>query len=250
MISSVIILLVVCLNWASANEQATKLFREGNKLYEESLYEEAAKSYEVAVNEGIMHPTLYYNYANSLFRAEKLGKAILYYEKALKLAPGDKDIQNNLKFAMAHTIDKHQEPQQNILTKFLWYLHMGYSLNMALWAVLILFSGIFGFFIILIYRGQRTRLLLMPLIGLTVMVLLAWNSSILLRIKAQEAVRYGIVLQKSLEIYSGPGKSYQALAKVHEGTKFEIEEVTNGWAKVKLPDGSGGFVLYSELGKI
>jgi len=243
-------IIYLCLTEAGANEQATKYFNEANELYEESRFDEAVESYEVAINEGTQHPTLFYNYANALFRAEKLGKAILYYEKALKISPTDKDIQNNLKFAMAHTIDKHQKPQHNILTKFIWFLHSGYSLNMALWAILVLFSLIFGLFMLTIYKMQSIRLLIMTLIGLAVLILIIWTPSIFMRISEQESIRYAIVLEESLEIYSGPGSTYQALAKVHEGTKFEIEEVTDEWAKVKLPDGTGGFVLYSELGKI
>ena len=74
--------------------------------------------------------------------------------------------------------------------------------------------------------------------------------SILIRINEQESVRFAIVLVPSLPIYSGPGDSYQVLSKVHEGTKFEIVELSQGWAKVKLPNGTGGYVQDSELGKI
>ena len=58
-----ILLFTVPLAVIYANEQATKYFNEGNKLYEESRFDEAVKSYEIAINEGIQNPDLFYNYA-------------------------------------------------------------------------------------------------------------------------------------------------------------------------------------------
>ncbi len=235
---------------ANTASPAEEYFAEANSYYEKGEFEDASEMYKKAVNEGIENPILYYNYANSLFRTEQLGLSILYYEKALKLAPHDPDILANLKFARAHTVDKNEEPEQNILTKFLWYLHSGYSLNMALWIFLLGFSLIFALLILNLYMGSGVKIFSFSIIGLIALLLIIWSPSVIIRIKSQETARYAIVLSKSLDIYSGPGDNYQALAKVHEGTKFEIETITQDWAKVKLPTGKGGYVLASELGKI
>ncbi|MFC1586371.1 tetratricopeptide repeat protein [Fibrobacterota bacterium] len=233
-----------------ATDPAMGYIQQANQAYEEQDFPRAGSLYEKAINEGIINADLYFNYANALFRLENLGEAILYYEKALKLSPTDRDIQANLKFAYAQTIDKHPLPKYNVLTRFIWYLHSSYDLNLALWLALGLFSGLFGLGILLLFTSQRARILIYPFIALLAVGLVVLAPSLGFRIKDQETVRFAIVLSPSLEIYSGPGESYQALSKVHEGTKFEIEEVSENWAKVKLPNGTGGFVKYSELGKI
>ena len=235
---------------ARASEQALVYLQQGNQLYEEGDFSDAREQYESAVNEGLVNATLYYNYANTLFRLNKLGISILYYEKALKLAPTDEDIKANLKFAYAQTIDKHPQPEHNILTKFIWYLHSSYDLNHVLWVALGLFSSFFLLGIMSLFLPRVSRLIIYPLMGLILACLLVLSPSIAFRIHDQESVRFAIVLSPVLELYSGPGESYQVLSKVHEGTKFEIVEISNNWAKVKLPNGSGGFVKYMELGKI
>jgi len=234
--------------WAS--EQAQKYVQEGNQAYEGKNYPEAKIQYEKAINEGLVNAALYYNYANTLYRLEILGKSILYYEKALKLNPTDEDILKNLQFVNARTIDKHPQPEHNILTKIIWRIHASYNLNGGLWFALSIFSGIFFIAFLVLFLPQRTRLILYPIMIIAAFGLFLLSPSLAYRIYQQESVRFAIVLSSSLDIYSGPGESYQILSKVHEGTKFEIEEVSNNWAKVKLANGSGGFVKFSDLGKI
>lgn len=233
-----------------ASEQSRIYIQQGNQFYEAGNFTEARANYEKALNEGLVNSELCYNYANTLFRLDKLGKAILYYEKALKLSPTDEDIKANLKFANAQTIDKHPQPEYNVFTKFIWYIHSSYDLNTSLWLALGIFSFLFLLGIFLLFMPRGSKILIYPLMAITLLCLLVMAPSIALRINEQETVRFAIVLSPAMEIYSGPGENYQVLAKVHEGTKFKIEEISSNWAKVKLPNGTGGFVKYAELGKI
>ncbi|MBF0431857.1 MAG: tetratricopeptide repeat protein [Fibrobacteria bacterium] len=247
------ILLLIILLAASgllAGEQGHVYFTDGNAAYEAGDFKLAKDSYEKALNEGVVSSELYYNYANALFRLKKLGESILSYEKALKLAPTDKDIQANLKFANAQTIDKHPAPNYNLFTKIIWGLHSGYNLNHALWAMLILFSVIFILAMLSLFLSPGLKLFTRVFIVLCLVPLVVIAPSAILRIKAQETSRFSIVLSPVLELYSGPGDGYQVLSRVHEGTKFEIEKITGDWAKVKLPNGKGGYVKITGLGMI
>ena len=47
-----------------------------------------------------------YNLANAYFKVGRYGKAILYYNRALRLAPGDAEIRYNLDVANTFTKDK------------------------------------------------------------------------------------------------------------------------------------------------
>ena len=193
------------INALQASDQGGIYIQQANQAYEEGNYPEAKSFYENALNEGVANSDVYYNYANTLFRLEKLGEAILYYEKALKLSPTDEDIQVNLKFANAQTIDKHPQPDYNVITKFIWFLHSSYDLNTALWLALGLFSGLFVLGILLLYLPQPSRFLIFPLMAFILLLLLTASPSIIFRMYEQEAVRFGIVLSPTLEIYSGPG---------------------------------------------
>ena len=85
---------------------------------------------------------------------------------------------------------------------------------------------------------------------LSLLALLAFSPSLLYKIHQQENEVYGIVLQPAVDMLSGPGENYQVLAKVHEGTRFEIVEQRGEWLSVKLANGKGGFVRANQLGKV
>lgn len=233
-----------------AMARANRDFLLANGAYEKGDFTGAAGLYRKAIDEGAVSARLYYNYANSLFRQNQLGMAILYYEKARKLAPEDGDIAFNLRFANAQTVDKNPVPETDFLTKVLWAVHSAYSINQGLWAALGLFAGCFFLGLLAIYAGKALRGALVTAIVLGALALLVLVPSLLYKIRQQETVRYGIVLTPALEMYSGPGDNYQVLTKVHEGTKFEIVEVRGDWASVKLLNGKGGYVRYADLGKV
>jgi len=71
-------------------------FRAANQLYNAEKFTEAASSYE-KIEPKTAH--VYYNLGNAWFRLNRLGPAVLNYERARKLAPRDPDILANLKFA-------------------------------------------------------------------------------------------------------------------------------------------------------
>jgi tetratricopeptide (TPR) repeat protein len=229
---------------------AQKAFATGNGAYEKGDFETAEAQYRRAIDQGIADHKLYYNYANALFRQNKLGLAILYWEKAAKMMPDNADIAHNLRFARSRITDKNTEPAPNWLTRALWSLHSAYSLNVGLWAALGLFSISFAFLYFVIagqgwVRGLGISLLIVMALGQGVL----WIS-LLYKINQQESINSAIVLKPVLEVYSGPGDAYQLLARVHEGTKFMIEQVSGEWASVKLANGTGGWVRFADLGKI
>ena len=84
----------------------------------------------------------------------------------------------------------------------------------------------------------------------SLLALLAFSPSLLYKIHQQETEQYGIVLQPTIEMFSGPGETYQVLAKIHEGTRFVIVEQRGEWLSVKLANGKGGFVRANQLGKV
>ena len=86
--------------------QIDDLMKQGNAAYQNGNYQNAISDYEKLVNDGYEGVSLYYNLGNAYYKDGKLGYSILYYEKALKLAPNDDDIQHNLAIANSKTIDK------------------------------------------------------------------------------------------------------------------------------------------------
>ena len=72
--------------------QIEPFFIQGNTHYQNGQYREAIESYESVLQAGFTSPELYYNLGNAYFKLDERGKAVLYFEKAKKLAPRDADI--------------------------------------------------------------------------------------------------------------------------------------------------------------
>ncbi len=116
-----IILTVILLSGISfsfASEETTT-FQQGNEYYQQKHYDKAVETYEKLVQSGYEGTSLYYNLGNAYYRTGKVGYAILYYEKALKLSPGDDDIIHNLNIANLKIIDKVESLPEFFL--FQWW---------------------------------------------------------------------------------------------------------------------------------
>jgi tetratricopeptide (TPR) repeat protein len=230
--------------------RAEKAFRLANAAYEKTDYAKAADLYRNAIDEGVADSRLYFNYANCLFRQNQLGMAILYYEKARKLDPNDQDIAYNLRFVNAQIQDKLPASEENALTRLLVFAHGAFSINQGLWIELALFTFLGLAAILCLYVGTAIRTALGVLMVTSGLAMLSLIPSLALKIKDQETLRYAIVLKPAIEMFSGPGETFQVLTQVHEGTKFEIVETRGEWVSVKLANGKGGFVRLSDLGRV
>ena len=74
------------------------IFTTAGIFYENANYDEAAQTYQHLVGLGYEDATLYYNLANSHYKSEDMGRAVLNYLRARRLAPFDEDITANLAF--------------------------------------------------------------------------------------------------------------------------------------------------------
>src|SRR5213596_601477 len=80
-------------------------YNRGNALYAQKDYAGAALAYEQALQAG-HSAAVHYNLGNALFKAGKIGRAILNYRRAHYIDPRDPDITGNLDFARNYRVDK------------------------------------------------------------------------------------------------------------------------------------------------
>ena len=91
---------------------------EADQAYREKKYQQAIKDYESLLRSGVS-ASLYYNLGNAYYRTDNITKAILNYERAALLEPGNSDIKFNLQFARSKTIDKFSESDEMFFVN--WY---------------------------------------------------------------------------------------------------------------------------------
>ena len=237
-------------------DAATSAFREGNAAYEREDFPAAVAAYERAEAAGAHDARLYYNHANALFRANRLGASILYYEKARKLAPTDSDILHNLDFARARVADKVPEPSANFVTRLLWNLHASYPVRAGVWIAGGLFAFTFLALTLGLYLATFGRIAAFSAAAVSFALLLAFSPSLVYKLRQHGTAVRAVVLQPVTDLHSGPGTSYELLFRAHEGAVFTIvtpeekDAEGNGWIAVKLPDGRGGYVRTSAVGEV
>lgn len=102
-VSIIIILLIAgCLDiWAYDYSKAEQAYNSKN-------YEEAVKLYSEAIDKEGVSAGLLYNLGNSYYRLGKNGDAILCYERAKKLDPGNNTINQNLRFLSTKIVDANK----------------------------------------------------------------------------------------------------------------------------------------------
>lgn len=93
----------------SAFSLKADLIQKADSAYLADDYALATTLYLDAEKESGSSSALLYNIGNSYYRSGEIGKAILYYKRALKLDPTNSDARQNLQFVMTKTVDKQDD---------------------------------------------------------------------------------------------------------------------------------------------
>ena len=228
--------------------ESDSLFQAGNALYEEGKYEEALGVYNQVIQGEMESSDLYYNMGNAAYRANSIGYAILYYEKALKLEPSHDDAANNLEFVSQYRVDAFEEVPQLFLGN--WIRGFVQWLPERLWSLLALVFFVLLLAGIMIYLfSKRIVLKKAGFVSALAALLLFVLSFVSAASRHQEIIRpdTGIILAPSVVVRSSPSESGTELFILHEGTKVEISEDVSGWQNIRVIDGREGWILEEEL---
>ena len=93
--------------FSSSANNSYEIFDLANSQYESQKYDSAKSNYSLLYQNGIISKELFLNLGNSFFKLDSLPNAILFYEKGLKIAPGDIDLTHNLQYCNTLLKDKN-----------------------------------------------------------------------------------------------------------------------------------------------
>ncbi len=222
-------------------------FERGNELYKSERYEEAIREYEQVLALGYESPELYYNLGNCYYRLERIGKAILYLERARRLAPNDEDILHNLQMARLHVADKVPEIPRLVVQR--WLESFRDQLSVDAWAILLI--ALYGATVVLLVlrvlsRRPSVRRALgrvaVALGGLAVIAALFWLSAA----RANRTV-YAVIMADKVEVRSAPESGATEVFSLHEGFRVQVRKQSGEWWEIRLPDGKVGWVKKDAL---
>jgi len=223
---------------------------EADKAYTEGNYAEAVTLYEKEQEKGVS-AKLYYNLGNAYYKTDQIPLAILNYERALLLAPGDKDIRFNLEMAKSKLTDRIDPVGKIFFVQWLDDLQDMQSSDgwaktgivMFILLIVCLFLFFFGRFTVLRKAGFFIGLLLIA--GIIFSNIFSSNQKNKLVKK-----EYAILFEPSVTVKSSPRPDGKELFVIHEGVKVRIRSSLNNWAEIELEDGKVGWIAERMLEKI
>jgi tetratricopeptide (TPR) repeat protein len=227
------------------------LISSGNRHYLNREYESAADCYKQVISSGYISGELYYNLGNTYYKQDSLSKAILYYEKALLLNPGDDDILQNLALANSRIIDKIDVIPDFFLHRWMKNFQLIFLPNQ--WAVvsLVLFVLALAAFLWVVISSsfslKRTGLSL----GILFLVLSIFGL-MSMRNRTNRLLNSGsaVIMVPSVNAKSSPDEQSTNMFVLHEGTKVVLLDSVQSWKEIRIPDGNKGWVPDAVLEEI
>ena len=227
------------------------LWEQAAAAYNNANYDQAIEAYMAILSQGLHSAKLYYNLANAHFKKNELGKAILYYNRALRLKPGDEDIRHNLEYAESSTKDSIEEIPEFFLTT--WVRAIRLTLSGNTWTILSLVMLALALGMALLFLlSQRLSLRktgFYMMSAAAVLFIITTFFAISDR-KTNVGHTEAIVMSSSVSIKSSPDRAATELFVLHEGTKLTIGDTIEGWAEVRIADGRKGWIETSRIEKI
>jgi tetratricopeptide (TPR) repeat protein len=243
-----LIILPVC---SYGNDATTSLFEKGNQQYAKAQYQQAVKSYQQALDGDYQSATIYFNLGNAYFKLDDVPSALLYYEKAHKLNPGDEDINFNIRFANSKTTDKLEQVPEFFVTAWWHSFILCFSANtLAVLCVLFLLAG-FGILVLYIFANSIVLKRSSFYTGLAAIGV----GAIFIFIANRQAYYFNnhhqaIVFTSSVTAKSSPDTNAKPLFVVHEGTKVNVTQTNSNWIEVELPNGNAGWIAATDVKEI
>jgi tetratricopeptide (TPR) repeat protein len=240
---------VMPMSMQAADTYVDSLWNAANQAYSEGRWEDAAGDYQMLSSMGLESAALYCNTGDAFFKDGNLPKAILYYEKALKLDPSYEDARYNLELLNARIQDRIEFVPEFILK--VWAKDVCWLMDSDSWAVAFLvFFGLTLAMLLLFLlapsvAGTRTGFftgIVMLLLAVASISFSIWQKNDYF--KADEA----IVMRPVSAVKSSPSsESSQDLFVLHEGTKVRILDQVGPWNNIELSDGRQGWIPSGDI---
>jgi len=220
-----------------------------NSLYEKRDYRRAIAGYEnLAARYKIQCMTLFYNLGNAYYKTNDLGKAVLYYTKAQRLAPRDHDVNTNLRVAqMRAGVTVHpEEPSPRTLGRKLLRL---FSLFEGVAASLTFRWLLMIFVVVTLFFGRKRRYFVRSCVGLAVLFYGCLGAT-MYKAYLQKTYPQGVILEKETPLRIKPTEDGPTQTVLRAGTAVQLRRRFNGWCRISSDDGDVGWIREDTLGEI
>ena len=214
--------------------------------YKNGDYTAAIDGFEALADEGIRNGKLYYNLGNAYLKTDDLGRALLWYERALTLIPGDPDLRFNYDYARSLAKDAREGTDSDV-TRILFFWKYQLSAGTIKLLALLFNALLWGFVLawrLLRRRGLRRAAWITALPAALFILTAAWNYY-----EAAHRSR-AIVLPAQIAVRSGLEETSTELFKLHAGAKVEVVKHLDNHVQIRFSEDKIGWVPQGQVGII
>lgn len=213
---------------------------EANTKYQSGDFKAALNSYENILQSGKETAVLDYNLGNTHFRLGHKGKALLFYERALRISPRDPDIRWNLDILRAAVTDRIETADEGLVVYWIKKIVERFTIN----EISLILSGL-----LIPWMGIVVLTFIFPLIkplgkGFGILILiLSLPMAVLFGFKWLEVKDpQVIILEKEIQARYGPSDKETKAFTLHEGTKAKVADESKDWWYISLPNKNSGWI--------
>lgn len=235
--------------YAAEDTFVDSLWNAANASYADGRWADAVTDYEMISSLGMESAALYCNTGDAYFKEGNLPKAVLYYERALRIDPSYADAAYNLQLVNERIQDRIDVVPEFFLKK--WMRDICYLMRSDAWALLFL-----------VFFGATLALLLMfllaPSVGgrrtgfftgiVTLLIAVAALGFSVWQKKDYFSADEAVVMKPVTSVKSSPSaEATKDLFILHEGTKVKVKDTVGSWNNIELADGRQGWLPASDI---
>jgi tetratricopeptide (TPR) repeat protein len=235
----------------AAAQDPDQIAAQAAKDYNTKHYPEAIAKYEKIIKGGYQSYALYYNLGNAYFRNNEIAQAILYYEKALKIAPNNEDIIHNIEVVNSKLTDKVEMVPELFYKR--WWKQIVNLMDIDTLATLNIILLTCALLLIALYIALSNMMIRKISFWTGVALLLIFGIG--MAAASQRNVylsqqHEAIVFTQTVNIKSSPDENSKDIFVLHEGTKVKLLDVVAEWQEISIANGSVGWIKNSDIKKI
>jgi len=215
----------------------TETFIDALNDYKAGNFRQSAEKFETIAQQNIKNPYLYYNIGNAYLKAKDTGHAILWYERAKLLAPGDPDLNYNLEYANTLVKDKKEDSIKVMEILFFWDSLIPVK---VIQITAVFFSSLF-FAWAAVQAVKRKKVF--SGFGILFFSIFILTAAIVFVNYYKQSVRLNaVIITKEAVIRSGIADTSTTLFSLHAGTKISVLEQRDGYLKIKFSKDKIGWI--------
>ena len=236
----------LCLYAASGDDV---IWKKANNFYTQKQYDSAEYYYGSLLKKYPKDAMIQYNMGNASFRLNKVGAAVLHYQKAALLDPGNKEIKDNLLLAKGRVLNPLPEATPIFFVR--WWNGLLQLFSTDTWATItfIIFLIVLGLVWYARVKKEQFahagRWLSLSVVCLIICACMTWFTH-----EPFANSDMAVVQEPSVNLLDAPRASGKVLGALPEGTVIEVYAEEGNFMNVKLPNGREGWVLSSSVEKV